>query len=665
MSNHDDQDFKKLVSIELNNLLVKDSARSLFEEARITDFTLPKGLLASDPLPEGPPELIDGLLLAHGSTGLIGEKECGKGQPLDAKVLTPTGWVRMGDLRVGDVLASPDGQVSHVVAVHPKKEQQVYRVLFSDGRATETDDDHLWEMWHPNWDGTPVWSFCAACGQRELPQSRESRVLSTNFLRNAPPSIQKLAHIYAPEALTFGSTGPLPVHPWLLGALLGDGSLSGGSVQFTTADPDLVVHVQSVLPADVRVSKLRGTFVYSITQVTRTGNSKNSVLTALRELGLMGKRAWEKTIPDLYLWADRDARVQLLAGLIDTDGYVSSKGDLSVCTTSPIMATQIQWLARSLGCVATLHSKQPFYRNTAGEKVWCRTAYNIHIAHSAPQQFAMLERKRNKLAASRRQPWLSVSSITPSRVVETRCITVSHPKGLYITDDFIVTHNSLTALEIQHSLITGEPLWGALKPNATIRRSVHFYAEHSCRTIMELYRAMQFPPTDQITFYGPEHLREMKLIISSGIRRDRAVSIYKRLAEGAGLVVFDPIAAFVQGEGAENDNAQMRHLVDSMIDIARDVGAACLVLGHQGKAQLVKGEYRSRANYATRGASSIEDALTAVLYLNRKEGSIGGRDLYEILPKHYKGKRTRKSFQLLRDRETLRQTLLTESLRFA
>ena len=283
---------------------------------------------------------------------------------------------------------------------------------------------------------------------------------------------------------------------------------------------------------------------------------------------------------------------------------------------------------------------------------------------------------------------LTIRDEARSRFEESRIHTFELPQGLRASDPLpvgppelinglVLAHGStgligeketgktLTALEIQHCLLTGEPLWGAIKPNKTISRSIHFYAEHSCRTVLELYRAMQFPPTDQLVFYGPEHLREMKLIISSGIRRDRAVSVYKRLAEGAGLVVFDPIAAFVQGEGAENDNTQMRHLIDSMIDIARDVGAACLVLGHQGKAQLVRGEYRSRSSYATRGASSIEDALTAVLYLNRKEGSIGGRDLFEITPKHYKGKRSRKSFQLLRDRETLRQTLLTDSLRIS
>src|SRR5439155_12982669 len=75
----------------------------------------------------------------------------GKGQPLDAAVLTRTGWTRMGHLRVGDPLASVDGAPSVVRGIFPQGRRQAYRVTFSDGRATECTRDHLWRVHCRSW----------------------------------------------------------------------------------------------------------------------------------------------------------------------------------------------------------------------------------------------------------------------------------------------------------------------------------------------------------------------------------------------------------------------------------------------------------------------------------------------------------------------------------
>jgi replicative DNA helicase len=82
----------------------------------------------------------------------------GKAQPLDAQVLTPTGFKRMGDLRVGDDLASVDGRPSQVEGVFPQGERQVYRVTFADGRSTECCAEHLWRVHFRQWDEPRVLS---------------------------------------------------------------------------------------------------------------------------------------------------------------------------------------------------------------------------------------------------------------------------------------------------------------------------------------------------------------------------------------------------------------------------------------------------------------------------------------------------------------------------
>ena len=221
------------------------------------------------------------------------------------------------------------------------------------------------------------------------------------------------------------------------------------------------------------------------------------------------------------------------------------------------------------------------------------------------------------------------------------------------------TGKSAVALEIQHSLITGEPLWGSLVPNIRVEKTIHFLAEHSSSILMGLYQRMQLSTDHKLRIFGPEHLSHMRLLVSNGIRREESVSFYKRLAEGAGLVVFDPLAAFIQGQAAENDNAPMRSLVDTMIEIASSTGAACLVLAHQGKPVIFQGRQVKRGNYSTRGASATEDAMAAVHYLEKLSGvSIGGNMVLELRPIHYKGFK-QPAFQLIRDKVTCRHTLNT------
>src|SRR5919204_4928955 len=82
---------------------------------------------------------------------IAGRPSMGKAQPLDARVRTVSGWKRMADLRIGDELASIDGQPSRVAGIFPQGERQVYRVTFSDGRSTECCAEHLWRVHHRAW----------------------------------------------------------------------------------------------------------------------------------------------------------------------------------------------------------------------------------------------------------------------------------------------------------------------------------------------------------------------------------------------------------------------------------------------------------------------------------------------------------------------------------
>lgn len=355
------------------------------------------------------------------------EPEVGKDQSLNSKLLTPSGWVRMGDIKLGDELVSEDGKPSFVIGVYPQGKRPVFKVTFSDGRSTEAGGEHLWEL-RPSkkWEG-----------------KRAKKVVTTygliEWLRSHPKSL--FANYQFP--LLQGNYGDrrVPISPWLLGVLLGDGGLTK-SIKFTTADLSILTRLkEEVKLYECEVHK-RSRYDYGIVGT----NGNNKLLDSLKILGLYGKKSPQKFIPEDYLWASKKDRLELLRGLIDTDGTVNKKGSIQFNTTSHKMATQVVDLVRSIGGLATISNKQTSY-TYKGEKKQGLPSYKVSIRHSEREQLVWLERKKNRIHRME-TPRLTIKSVEYLGEMETQCIKVSHPSHLYITDDYIVTHNTSLGLQI-------------------------------------------------------------------------------------------------------------------------------------------------------------------------------------------------------------------------
>ena len=222
------------------------------------------------------------------------------------------------------------------------------------------------------------------------------------------------------------------------------------------------------------------------------------------------------------------------------------------------------------------------------------------------------------------------------------------------------TGKSLTAIEIGSSLLTGEPLWGFITPTRKLDRIAYVLGEHTCGVVQALFHHTKLPHAGDFRLIGPEHLHPYKCLVQNGQQQLAAVDRMMKWTEGAGLIVFDPLGGFVQGNGAENDNSSMRTLIDSMTLVAEKQGAACLILAHQGKPRIDEsGQEVRRTVYATRGASAVEDALTTIFYL-RKSTLVkqqGNVEKFELYARKRKGITTTEVFKLHRDPETLRHTL--------
>lgn len=224
---------------------------------------------------------------------------------------------------------------------------------------------------------------------------------------------------------------------------------------------------------------------------------------------------------------------------------------------------------------------------------------------------------------------------------------------------------SLVALEICSSLITGTPLWGELQPTLQAKKILYILAEHYSEIIQGLWKKTNLPMTGDVWLLGPEKLQADKWLVVQGKSNTQGIDKFRKWCQGVDLVVFDPLAAFISGVDSENDNVQMRLVLQTMSDITHEAGASCLVLAHSGKPMIDQfGKPHTKKSYAIRGASAIEDAATNIFYLERAEGTSeaaqklpGGSQVLQLVKRKYKGEAP-SEYRLLRDPSTLTHRLL-------
>lgn len=378
---------------------------------------------------------------------ILGSNGSGKAQRLDSMIKTPSGWSRMGDIKVGDYVTTPDGGKSPVTAVHPQGRKSMYRVYFEDGRWTDCCGDHLWKVYHVFWS----------------PTSTRWRVMSLSEIMAALTPTMKKAGIFVPlPEPEYKEDIDLPIDPYLLGVVLGDAHISQNTVGICNPDKEIIDEVERLLPKDFTLRRQGETITYKVTKTTPYGRYERSTfLEIFRNLNLTGTHSYDKFIPDIYLEGSPAQRLALVQGLMDTDGYADKNGSVSFCTTSEKLAHQFQYLIRSLGGMCKIATKIPHYSHL-GERRTGRLAYILNIRIKDTGSLFRLTRKKERAMLNTQYAdrlRLRIVEIKPIGDHDAQCITIDHPDHLYITDDYIVTHNSSTLR--QHSLFpAARPLFG-------------------------------------------------------------------------------------------------------------------------------------------------------------------------------------------------------------
>jgi hypothetical protein len=369
----------------------------------------------------------------------------GKAQPLHSKIKTPDGWTTMGDIKIGDTVSCPDGTSSIVTDIFPQGKIDTYRITFADGRTTECCENHLWEVFSHQWRKEGEQTTKVLTTKEIIPLLDRCKYNNGN---NA-----NIRYMYIPLIDDNSSDIELPIDPYILGTLLGDESFGygGNTIGFTSADQEISDNISSRLPDGLYIKKSNiENYKYSIL----CGQQKNHPLRLkITELGLRDTLSHTKFIPGIYKLASKNQKLDLLAGLVDTDGHVGSSSSISISTSSKNMAEDIQEIVRSIGGIAKITSKIPYY-TYKGERKTGLQNYNISIRYSDPRKLSKLSRKINKISANHQYSnlRLRIDKIEKLGLQDSKCILIDHPRHLYITDNYIVTHNSAIVNALSYAL---------------------------------------------------------------------------------------------------------------------------------------------------------------------------------------------------------------------
>lgn len=379
-----------------------------------------------------PHQIVAAMFLKKVKSGLLSlEMGLGKAGKLDSKLLTPNGWITMGDVKIGDQVIGSNGKPTEVIGVYPQGKKDIYRVWFSDGTNTETCDEHLWAVNS----STRIWR------NKKENKNYPNKILSLRQIIDEGLTLKNGNHKhYIPivEPIQFQKRNLL-IDPYLMGTLLGDGGLTEKTPSFTTIDEELLFEVENRLPVGCKI--VGG---YKDYDIVRKNNKirYNPLNSLLEEYKLSGKNSYTKFIPNDYKFSSIEQRLELLRGLLDTDGHIFKDGShIEITLASKQLIEDLQFIVQSLGGIGRIKEKWVIYN---GER---RLYYRMGI--KLPPQFIpfKLSRKVERYKpVTKYLPTRAISKIEYVGKHEAQCIAVNASDHLYLTDHCIVTHNTLCSI---------------------------------------------------------------------------------------------------------------------------------------------------------------------------------------------------------------------------
>ena len=357
-------------------------------------------------------------------------RRVGKAIDINTPIPTPNGFIKMEDLEEGDYVFTEKGTptriswVSEIMMGRP-----CYRIDFSDGSSVVADEEHTWTV-----ETKSIRKNNARNKNKKLkPVDMTTRELLENGIKvgDKGESNYSIPSSMPVEYLE----KDLLIDPYTLGYWLGDGH--SNTSYFTVGDLDKEDFMFNI---PYEVVKLKNKFIYSIPEIKKN----------LRKLNLLGN----KHIPDSYKFSSISQRLELVRGLMDSDGFCGDNGKIEFSNKNKKIAEDLKSIIESLGIICSMsEGVSTLYGKNCGPR------YRLYI--NTEVSLFKLERKKDKQKNTKRkgiEKRRYIVNITPVESIPVKCISVESETSLYLFGtNYNVTHNSFSmAVMITEALLRNE-----------------------------------------------------------------------------------------------------------------------------------------------------------------------------------------------------------------
>ena len=343
-----------------------------------------------------------------------------KGLPLDTPILTSSGWSTMKDLKVGDKVFDKDGNLCTVTVKSSVHHNPCYKINFDNSESIVADMDHRWLI-----------SFKLAKPTKKNPTGFKNVIMTTIELKTYLDSLEKRNSYNIPKILNAKPLNieekKLLIDPYVLGVWLGDGSKSCGVIT-QAKDSPVWFELES------RGYKLGPNLNHNSDRKNVEMRTVYGLISQLKYLNLIDN----KHIPEEYMLSSYNQRLDLLRGLMDTDGSFNK------IRHRYIMNTSQKWQVEDLNkLLSTLGVKSTIFDviNTCEGKKF--PGWNLCFTTDEFNPFLTRNQEITNIVKKDNNSFRNITSVESVETVPTQCIAVDSPSHTYLcTHSLIVTHNT-------------------------------------------------------------------------------------------------------------------------------------------------------------------------------------------------------------------------------
>lgn len=365
----------------------------------------------------------------------------GKAQPLYSKVRVKNGWEKIGNIGIGDTVMTPKGTETIVTGVYPQGKKDVYTLTLDDGRKVKACKEHLWKVFTVNND----WHIV------------NTETLIEYLKHNVNVSLPLISDDCDEDA-------KLPLHPYFLSLCLVAGEISdSGFINLKVFDEEIEHTLQHVLtsPNITLVNNQHNTSQHSGIVVFDEDNQVgNTVEQFINQDNLMGFMVNDCS------WIQRK---EFLRAILDVYGYEDDNGDIGcIFTEEESKLRQLtQKLVWSLG--GTAKSKKIIVSDEIFNIV---SESHVTIKFNQANQFFSVLSK--KVFPDYPSLMLDIKDIKLTGNEDCVCISVLSDEKLYVTDNYVITHNTTVPNALSYALYNKPvaKIKTALLPNTTNKKGM-------------------------------------------------------------------------------------------------------------------------------------------------------------------------------------------------